>query len=193
MSKPLPPTGPALKPLVPSPGIVDTSAGATSSNQGSAIDSLAVKSAGGRGLETGGRGLETGGLKNISPSEEGCGLKPKRQAPPRPPVKGGAGDQTDSSDLSDGSQHREGVVNEGVVNEGVAKEDAGNVEGPNWKRELRSQVVTKATVQTKVVPKVGRVALPGMVPSGEKKLEQEKQVSTSCIYGYGMHNTYVYV
>ena len=191
---PSPALSPALSPTFKSPG--DNSLDAVLSNQG---NDSAVKVVG-RGVITR-SSEEIGGLKTTpteviglktTPTEESLtkevSLKPKRQAPPRPPMKvgGGAGDQTDSADLSDGSQHRGGVAN---VDVGVVKEDVGVAKDdlekePTWKQGLREhrgeEDVTTATglsAKTKPFTKVGGVALPGMIPSGAKKLEQEKQVS----------------
>ena len=194
---PSPALSPALSPTFKSPG--DNSLDAVLSNQG---NDSAVKVVG-RGVITR-SSEEIGGLKT-TPTEESLtkevSLKPKRQAPPRPPMKvgGGAGDQTDSADLSDGSQHRGGVAN---VDVGVVKEDVGVAKDdlekePTWKQGLREhrgeEDVTTATglsAKTKPFTKVGGVALPGMIPSGAKKLEQEKQVSVCvCVWGGGGGNT----
>lgn len=152
------PVSPAPMPQVPSP-----SSGASSD------DSPNTGGGGGKGSEDGWRSPEDSIGKDV-------GLKPKRQAPPRPPIKGGSGtgDQTDSADSSDSSQYKEGVVSGGVAKE--------NGEEPKLKQgigETREDVVKATPPGPKVKPfsKVGRVALPGMIVSAEKKLVSEKQVS----------------
>eukprot|EP00731_Ephydatia_muelleri_P019188 Em0012g13a len=121
------PVTPAPRPQVPSPSAGDTSTGTVSDDS----------KPGGGGGGGGGRGNE--GAAVLKPYEDpvtkDVSLKPKRQAPPRPPVKGGSGtgDQTDSADSSDGSQHKEGVINGGVAKEDGGKGGGAKIDARDWR------------------------------------------------------------